>query len=487
MTEKLKILLASSEVHPYAKTGGLADVSSALPKALKLLGHDIRIILPKYQTIDAHKYQFKLLDKQLKVPVGASAKDGYLWEGKLAGGVPVYCIGNDEYFHRKELYGENGKDYPDNAARFIFFSRSVLETCKSLDFRPDIIHCHDWQTGLIAPYLKTLYQTDSLFQNTKTVFTIHNMAYQGNFEPSDMALTNLPLTLFNPEGVEFYGKISFLKAGLVYSDLLTTVSPTYGKEIQTPELGYGFDGFLRNRSGDFSGILNGVDYEEFHPGADPLIIKNFDSGNLSGKLACRENLARKFSLDIDEDTPILSMITRLCYQKGLDLVQSVMEEMLSMDVRFVVLGTGDPEYRDYFRDLPKMFPGKCASHIGFEEKLAREIYAGSDMLLLPSRYEPCGLTQLYALKYGTVPLVRAVGGLADSIEEFDPDTGRGTGFKFIPFETKSFLETLRKAVFLFKFKDKWRQLMVNGMSKDNGWNKAAENYSRLFARALGKS
>lgn len=486
MADKLKILMASPEVHPFAKTGGLADVSAALPKTLKAMGHDVRVIMPKYRMTGTGRRRFKDLGLRVNVPVGKAVKKGSLYEAKLHKKIPTYFVANNEYFQRKHLYGENDKEYADNAERFIFFCRSILEACKALKFQPDIIHCHDWQTGLVPVYLKSLYRGDPFFKGTRTLYTVHNMAFQGNFGHSALELAHLPEELFNPDGVEFYGKFSFLKSGLVYADLLTTVSPTYCREVQTAEWGFLLDGVLRHRAEDFHGILNGVDYQEWDPARDPWIEKNYGPKKPGGKRACRKKLMQTLSLDADESVPILSMICRLSDQKGMDIVIGAMETMLQWQMRFVILGTGDSQYQEFFRELSERYPGKCACHIGFDEKLAHQILAGSDIFLAPSRFEPCGLTQLYAMKYGTVPLVRSVGGLADSVQEFDPNTGKGTGFKFSPFETKYFLETLQKALSFYKDRNKWRRLMLNGMARDYSWNLAAEKYHGLYLKALAK-
>lgn len=482
MANRLKILMISSEVHPFAKTGGLADVSAALPKALKAMGHDIRVVMPGYQAVDRRRHNVKTLETQLDIPLGGVRKKGTVEEARLHPDVPVYFIGNDEYFRqRKGLYGESDREYPDNAARFIFFCRAALETCRALEFQPDIIHCHDWQTSLIPVYLKSIYREDPFFRNARTVLTVHNLAFQGIFERSNMDLAGLPGDLFTSSGVEFFGKLGFLKAGLVYADALTTVSPSYSREIQTEELGFGLEGIFRQRANDLHGILNAVDYQEWDPARDPWIKKKYSPESLDGKWICKQALARKFSITAKRNVPILSIISRLSQQKGMELVIDGMDEMMRWNVCFTIIGTGHSEYEDFFRELPKRYPGKCASYIGFDDKLAHQILAGSDMLLVPSKFEPCGLTQMYALKYGTVPLVRAAGGLEDTIDEFDPRAGAGTGFKFSPFETKIFLQTAQKALSLYKDRKRWRQLMLNGMARDFNWSAAAEKYARLYA------
>ncbi|MBI4388697.1 MAG: glycogen synthase GlgA [Nitrospinae bacterium] len=486
MGKKLKILLASSEVHPFAKTGGLADMAGSLPSALSGLGHDVRVIMPYYKCVSGGSHEIRPANAHVDVPVGPVRQRGWLFEGRLDGGLPVYLVNNQAYYYRDQLYGENGRDYRDNAERFIFFSRSILEACKALSFRPDIVHCHDWQTGLVPAYLKTVYAGDDFFRNTRSVFTVHNLGYQGNFPSFYLQAANLPWESFTPEGVEFYGHFSFLKTGLVFGDMLTTVSPSYGKEILDPEFGFGLDGVLRKRGKDLSGILNGADYREWDPARDPLIKKNYGPGSLAGKIACKKDLIRKFSLKVDEKAPIVSMVTRLSRQKGIDLVMEGADALLKAGAAFTLLGSGDPAYQDFFVELSKRHRDRCACLIGFDETSAHRIMAGSDILLVPSFYEPCGLTQIYGLKYGAVPLVRAVGGLRDTVQEFNPRTGQGAGFKFMPFESKQMLKAARKALAVYKDKDLWRRLLANGMSKDYSWDRSAARYCGLYLKALKK-
>ncbi|MBI4385093.1 MAG: glycogen synthase GlgA [Nitrospinae bacterium] len=486
MGKKLKILLASPEVHPFAKTGGLADMAGSLPRALSNLGHDVRVIMPYYKCVSGGNREIRPASAHIDVPLGPVRQRGWLFEGRLDGGLPVYLVNHQAYYYRDQLYGENGRDYHDNAERFIFFSRSILEACKALSFRPDIIHCHDWQTGLVPAYLRTLYAGDDFFRNTRSVFTVHNLGYQGNFPSFYLQAANLPWELFTPEGVELYGHFSFLKTGLVFGDVLTTVSPSYGKEILDPEFGFGLDGVLRKRDQDLFGVLNGADYREWDPARDPLIKKNYGPGSLAGKIACKKDLIRKFSLKVDERAPIVSMVTRLSYQKGIDLVMEGADALLKSGAAFVLLGSGDPAYQDFFVALSKRRRDRCACLIGFDEESAHQIMAGSDILLMPSFYEPCGLTQIYGLKYGAVPLVRAVGGLRDTVQEFNPGTGKGAGFKFKPFETKQMLKAARKALAVYKDKDLWRRLLVNGMSKDYSWDQSAARYCGLYLKALRK-
>ena len=479
---KLKILLVSAEVYPFAKTGGLADVSGALPPALKKLGHDIRVIMPKYPCTT--KAGQKIESRKIDLKLSGFKEKGTLFESKLPNDVPVYLIKHDDYFNRKYFYGEPGTDYPDSVERFSFFSQAVLKAVKSLDFKPDIIHCNDWHTGLIPVYLKTLYHKDQWYSQIKTLFSIHNLGYQGNFPHSHLKVTGLDESLFTTEGLEFYDQISFLKGGLIFSDSLSTVSPTYSQEIQTPDLGFGMQGILQKRSDDLHGILNGIDEIIWNPKTDPLISANYGPESLSRKKQCRKDLIKTFSLRIKNKTPILCMITRLSQQKGIDLIIEAKDKLDKLDIALVILGTGSNEYESFFQQWSQDRPDNIATAMKFDESLGHLILAGSDMLLMPSLYEPCGLTQMYALKYGTVPIVRAVGGLKDSIQEFSDKTGNGTGFKFKAPQTKFILKSLQKALSCFQQTQTWKKLMLNGMAKDNSWEFAAKKYSRLYQKTL---
>ncbi len=482
MSRKFNILLVSTEVHPFAKTGGLADVSSALPPALKKLGHDIRVIMPKYACTAKAGIAIKPLNPDLDIQIQDICHKGSLFQSELADNVPIYLIEQKDYYNREYLYGEPGSEYPDNVERFAYFCQAVLKACKKLDFKPDIIHCNDWHTGLIPVYLKT--NNDPFFSQTKTLFSIHNLGYQGNYPHSRLAATGLSELLFQPDGIEFYGQFSFLKAGLIFADTLTTVSPAYSKEIQTQELGFGMEGILQNRSDHLHGILNGVDDTVWNPETDPLISTHFGPETLSLKNKCREDLVRMFSLKIHKQTPILCMITRLSEQKGIDLVMQAQDILNEWDVSLLVLGMGETRYETFFRQWSKDRPDRIVALLKFDETLSHRILAGSDMILMPSHYEPCGLTQMYALKYGTVPIVRDVGGLKNSVQEFSPTTGKGTGFKFKALKKELFLKTLQKALSCFNQSPIWKKLMLNGMAKDNSWEFSAKQYSRLYQKSL---
>ena len=474
MSRKLKILFVSTEVHPFAKTGGLADVSGALPPALKKLGHDIRVIMPKYPCTSKAGADIRPLNVDLDIP-GFDQK-GTLFQSELADSVPVYLIEHDDYYNREHLYGEPGSDYPDSVERFAYFCQAVLEAAKKLDFKPDIIHCNDWHTGLIPVYLKS----DPWFAQTKTFFSIHNLGYQGNFPHSQLEVTGLDESLFREGDIEFYGQISFLKSGLVFADTLTTVSPAYSQEIQTPELGFGMEGILQNRQ--LHGILNGVDYTVWNPETDPLIPANYGPESLAQKKQCREDLIKMFSLQLNKKIPILCMITRLSEQKGIDLIMEIQNALDEQDIALLILGTGESRYESFFLQWSQDRPDRIATALKFNEPLGHRILAGSDMLLMPSNYEPCGLTQMYALKYGTVPIVRDIGGLKNSVQEFNGKTG--TGFKFKVPEAKYFLKSLQKALAYFDQTETWKNLMLNGMAKDNSWDASAKQYSRLYQKSL---
>ncbi len=480
MARPLKILFVSPEVQPFAKTGGLADVAGALPPALKALGHDVRVMLPKHRSVLSAGVPLSPLGLEVTAKTGDQTRKGFIYQGTLPESVPVYLLENDSYFLRDPLYGTREGDYPDNAERFIFFCQAILESCLALRFIPDIIHLNDWPTGLVPVYLKTLYR--KAFSETRTVFSIHNLGYQGNFPPATLSQAGLPPGLFHPGGVEFYGQFSFMKAALVYADLLTTVSPTYCREIQTPAFGFGMDGMLRARGKDLHGVLNGADYHRWDPAHDPWIAENYGPKKLKGKETCRKRLEERFALDIMPQRPIVGMITRLSQQKGLDLVMQVMDDLLETGAGFVLLGEGGALYEEYFRRLGSH--PRAGVAIGFDEPLAHQILAGSDILFMPSGYEPCGLTQMYAMKYGTVPLVRAVGGLKDSVREFQAKSGSGTGFKFRHEEKADCLRALDKALSLYRNKAAWRRLRLAGMAEDFSWTRAAEKYNRLYLKAL---
>ncbi|HSB72985.1 MAG TPA: glycogen synthase GlgA [Candidatus Methylomirabilis sp.] len=475
----MRILLASSEVAPFAKTGGLADVAGALPKAVHALGHDIRVVLPKYRMVDAAKHRLRRIVPSCPVPIAGRTENAAIWEGAI-GPVPVYFIQHDGYFDRESLYQVKGEDYPDNAERFAFFSRAVLESARILKFRPAVYHCNDWQTGLVPTYLRSTFEADPEHSTAGVLFTVHNLGYHGLFAPEALAAANLDQKLFNPLGIEFYGKVNFLKAGLVYSDLINTVSVKYSREIQTEEFGHGLDGVLRDRAKDVHGILNGIDYDEWHPSRDPFIAAHFSQDDLAGKAACKADLQRTFALPQRPDVPLLAVISRLAPQKGMDLVAEILDVVLDLDTQFVLLGTGDPPLHKAFEALKAKHPTRVGLKLGFDVGLSHKIEAGADIFLMPSRYEPCGLNQMYSLAFGTIPVVRATGGLDDTIQPFNPETGTGNGFKFSGTTPEEFLGTLCRAVVLYRHPGEWRRLVRNAMACDFSWDRSAKEYEALY-------
>jgi starch synthase len=488
MSRPLNVLFVSSEVEPFAKTGGLADVAGALPQVIRQLDHEIRVMLPRYGSINDRKA--KLHDmirmKDIDIPVGketyaASVKSSFLPTPHSK--VQVYLLDNQQLFGRPGLYvnPDTKKDYPDNDARFIFFCRGVLESLKRLGWAPDIIHCNDWMTGLVPAFLKTLYKADPFYKNTRTVFTIHNMAYQGVFPHASFAKTLLPKELDADDGVIAFGNLNFMKAGLMFSDAITTVSEKYAEEIRSAdEFGCGLQDILERRKHDLTGILNGVDYAIWDPAGDTLIPQRYDSKTIDMKIENKRALVAGLGLPFDAAVPVIGIISRLADQKGFDLIGEIMDELMKMPVQLAVLGTGEKKYHDLFEKAARKHPGKIGVALRFDEGMAHLIEAGSDMFLMPSRYEPCGLNQIYSLRYGTVPIVRATGGLDDTITEFQPSTGIGTGFKFSRYDSRDLLKTVQRAVAAFADTATWRKLMKNGMAQDFSWEASAKKYIHVY-------
>ncbi len=475
----MKVAFLASEVIPYAKTGGLADVAGALPKFLAGLGAEVRVFMPFYREVRRKNLPLEPVAIPA-APGTAGGRPAYGAFALRANGVTFYFIDRPEYFDRDALYGTPAGDYPDNGERFAFFCRAALETMKAVGFAPDIVHGHDWQSALTFAYLRTAFAGDAFFARTRTIFTIHNLAYQGLFEPDLLERIGLPASLFNMHDLEFHGKVNALKAGILYAAAVTTVSPRYSREIQTPEFGCGLDGLLRARSGVLHGILNGVDYTDWDPATDRLIPRRYTPADRSGKAACREALVREFGLKAPADLPVAGMVTRLAGQKGLDIVCEALDDLLGLGLTLVILGTGDQKIQDFLLAAREKSPGRIGLKIAFDERLAHTIYAGSDVFLIPSRYEPCGLTQMYAMKYGTIPVVRATGGLDDSVQEFDARTGGGNGFKFEAAEAGPLVEAAGRAIAVFRKPDDWRALVANAMAADFSWNRSAAAYLALY-------
>ena len=492
MAKGLNILFCTSEVTPYSKTGGLADVSNSLPQELNALGHAVRVITPKYGPLDERKlriYEIKRLTG-IEVPVGdkiaiCNIKSSFIISPK--GKVQVFLLENDEYFGKASPYvdAKTGKDYPNNDERFIFYNRAVVQVLGLLGWQPDVIHCNDWQTGLIPAYLKTIHSKDPLLSSVKSVFTIHNLAYQGLFPHKSFLKTGLPDSIYNDDGVQYYDHFSFLKTGLMYSDSITTVSEKYAEEIcTTEEYGYGFEGILKKRKKDLTGILNGVDYTVWNPERDSLIPFRYSSKELPLKREDKKALCKHFKLEHDAEIPVIGIISRFTDQKGLDLIEKIMPDLMKENIFLCVLGMGDKKYHKMFEKFRKKFPKKIGLHIGFSEEIAHLIEAGSDIYLMPSKYEPCGLNQMYSLRYGTIPVVRATGGLADTIDEYK--NGKGNGFLFDKYEPSAFMTAIKKALKLFKNRDEWVKLVRQAMGYDYSWEVNAKKYIDLYKSLIKK-
>ncbi len=476
-----KVLFAASEAVPFIKTGGLADVAFSLPKALRKIGVDIRVILPKYKSIpEDFKKKMKFI-KSINVPVG--------WRNQYCGieyleyeGVPFYFIDNEYYFKRDGvLYG-----HYDDGERYAYLCRAILEVIDNIDFSPDVIHCNDWHTGMVAPLLNTFYRDRSKYKDIKTIFTIHNLKYQGIFPESILGdLLGLGSEYYHPDSLEFYGGVSFMKGGIVYSDVINTVSRTYADEIQYPFFGERLDGLLRKRKDDLYGILNGIDYDIYNPKRDALIHINYDVQTMATKKPeNKEYLQNLVGLPVDKDVPIVSMVTRLANMKGLDLVLHVLDELLSQDIQMVIVGTGEAYYEEIFRQYTERYPQKFSAQILFNEDLARNVYAGSDIFLMPSMFEPCGLGQLIALRYGTLPVVRETGGLRDTVKSYNEETGEGNGFSFANYNAHDMLYTINRALGLYKDREIWNKIVKNAMDEDYSWNNSARLYRNLYGELL---
>lgn len=475
----VKILLAASEVTPFAKTGGLADVAGSLPKALKNLDHDVRVVMPCYKQVKGAKY---LTD--LPVPMDGHLETAIIRQLSIQSreeDIPVYLIDNYKFFYRDRMYG-----YADEFERFHFFTKAVLAMLPWLGFQPDVIHCNDWHTALIPLFLKVKFMEEPFYQRIATVFTVHNLQYQGRFPREVLKSLGLDDSYFTPEQLEFYGVVNFMKAGLLYADVINTVSQKYALEIQTQELGEGLDGLLRKRALDLYGILNGLDYEENNPATDPRIYVNYDIHSIEKKKENKYQLQKELDLSMG-DVPVVSMITRLVSQKGLDLVSAVVDEMMRLGIQLVFLGTGEDYYEKLLAEVKLRYPHQTSVNLGFDPVLAQKIYAGSDIFLMPSRFEPCGLGQLISLRYGTIPVVRRTGGLWDTIKNYDPDTGYGNGFTFDEYRPDKMLEALKRAVHLYvNDQEAWKKLMRLAMSMDFSWNRSALKYLEIYEKAIMK-
>ncbi len=486
MSNPMKVLFLSPEAVPFAKTGGLADVAGSLPIALKRLGVDVRLVLPNYRMVREGEVETRRFLANIEVPLGDRVLRADILTTQMKHGVPVYLLEREDLYDRPNLYGNATGDYYDNLERFTFFAYAALRVTEAISFKPDVIHCHDWQTGLVPALTKGSLRQTPFFRNIPSVFTIHNLGYQGLFPAEKLPLTGLPKEkFFDPGGLEYWGKISLLKAGIVYSEAVTTVSPTYAREIQTPEFGLGMEGILHDRRASLHGILNGADYRLWDPAHDPHLPARYSLQKMAGKKSCKGTLIKEMGLDLSlKGRPLLGMVSRLDKQKGLDLLMAAFDNILSLDCMLVVLGSGDEQIQEALQRATQRYPGRVGVKIGFDEALAHRITAGADIFLVPSQYEPCGLTQLYALKYGTVPVVRSTGGLEDTIVAFDPRTGEGNGFKFHRYEPEAFLLSIREAVESYQNSKTWSNIRANGMRADFSWERSARAYLALYESVI---
>jgi starch synthase len=472
----MRILFVASEALPYAKTGGLADVIEALPRALVKLGHDVAVFVPQYRGVIPNSVDLP----SMTIPQATRLRFPAITSGGTHRGVRYFFLDDPFYFDRDGIYGSNNREYPDNAERFTEFSRAAIELAKQL-WKPDILHCHDWQTAMVPVLLRTSYGDDPMARDLPVVFTIHNMGYHGLFPREALDRAGIPASVYHPGGIEFFGNVNFLKGGLVYSDFLTTVSRKYAEEIQTSEFGFGLEGVVRTRADRLVGILNGVDYSIWSPERDVMIPAKYSAKNLTGKHTCKDALLEEFKLLKDNpNRPVLGIVSRFADQKGFDLIARIARELMQEDVLLAVLGAGERRYEELFRALAIDFPARVGVVIGYDDRLAHLVEAGSDIFLMPSKYEPCGLNQIYSLRYGTVPVVRATGGLDDTIEPFDLEHGTGTGFKFSEYSGVELLHAIRQALHHFSNEGVWKRIQLNGMAKDFSWNTSAAEYAKLY-------
>ena len=483
----MRVAFATSECVPYVKTGGLADVSGALPKALARLGCEVKVFLPLYGSINTEEHGLIFAEELRDIPVqiGDKTVTFNTWYGHLPNSpVEVYFIDCPMYYHRKYVYTAD----PDEDERFILLQHAVFQIVQRYAWAPDVMHVNDWPTALIPVYLRKNYSWDRLFDGTASLLTIHNIGYQGRFPPSSLYKAGLEPELFYPMGpYELEGTFSFLKAGLVFADLLNTVSPTYAREIQTPEYGAGLDGILRARSSDLFGILNGIDTEVWNPSTDPFIAVNYDVHTLERKVKNKRILLEEMRLPFDENVPVIGIIARFTYQKGLDLLKPILGQLLAeRPMQWVVLGSGENDLEDFFSWAARTFPDRVSAYIGYNEPLAHRIEAGADLFLMPSRYEPCGLNQMYSLNYGTVPIVRKTGGLADTVFDYHEYHEQGNGFSFVDPTPYALYVTIHRALDLFPLRDTWREIQKRGMVMDFSWDRSAREYLALYRRGIAR-
>ena len=478
------MIYVSAEISPFAKSGELADVASSLPKYLSSLGMEISIFMPKYRKPEIESLPKERIMPELLVPVGEEKIKASVYKGEL-GKYDIYFIDNPKYFWRDFIYGTGKGEYLDNDERFIFFNRAVLEFLLKKKMRVDIIHCNNWPTALIPVFLRTHYSQKSQFKNVATIFTLHNIAYQGEFPPETLALTGLNWNYFNPKQLSFNGKFNFLKAGLIFSDVLNTVSSAYKREIQTEKHGFGLQDILKNRNDVFFSIRNGLDYELWNPETDPYVVANYSSSNLKDKKKCKADLIKEFGLSLSTKTPLLGVVSYLSAHKGFDILLEAVDKLMEMDVGLVVLGKGDEKYENQLSNIQKQYLRRMAAKFEMNLALAHKIVAGADIFLIPSLYEPCGLNQMCSFRYGTVPVVRATGGLGETVKPFNPNTLRGNGFVFKEYSSQALLEAVKKALSCYQSPAIWQKIMEAGLRENFCWKNAARKYARLYQNALG--
>jgi starch synthase len=483
----MRILLASSEVHPYSKTGGLADMVGALAKTLAHVGHRVGVVTPLYGGIRVRFPQLKRLDLPLEFPLGAQQVRAETWSLEPLEGLTVYFVDQPTFYERADLYQAEGADYPDNAERFMFFSKAAAHLALHLPWAPEVMHVHDWQAGIAALLIQHQRKLAGQGGAPGICLTVHNLAYQGLFPAAKYALTNLPWDYFTPAGVEFYGQLSCLKAGIVYADVVTTVSPRYAREITTEEMGCGLDGLLRRRNSSLVGILNGVDYEEWNTISDPYLKHPYTASDLSGKAVNKLELQKEFGLPVDAGVPLFGNIGRLAEQKGVEIMLGALEEMLNTGLQFVALGSGAPAFQRAYQDLMRRYPSQVAVRIGFDEGLSHRIEAGCDFFLMPSRFEPCGLNQMYGLRYGTIPIVRTTGGLDDTVIDIREDLQKANGIKFVDYAASALAKGIRKALALYEAPELFHFFRANAMAADFSWNRTVTEYVKAYEKTRAQA
>lgn len=486
----MKIAFASSEIIPFAKTGGLGEVSGTLPIELAKLGHEVKVFMPKYYQVNEHEYghHYDSLIGEMKISTGGYEHKVHVFYGKLPhSNVDAYFVHYPNFYHRSKIYTEDW----DEDERFILFSKAIIQIMQKLGWSPDIVHANDWQTGLLPVLLRENYSWDSLFHKTKTVFTIHNIGYQGRFSLESYKRAGIPPILYENNGILVHENDSnFLKSAILYSDVINTVSETYAKELLTPEYGAGMYNYLLQRYNDYYGIINGVDYEVWNPEVDRYIPHKYSMTDMSGKIKNKEFLLSKMGMPFNENVPLMGIVSRLVSQKGVDIIVEALSQLLNLDAQIVILGSGSKHYEDILRDAIQHFPHKIGAYFGYSEEVAHQIEASADIFLMPSQYEPCGLNQIYSLKYGTVPVVRKTGGLADTVQDWNEynEYGQpiGNGFSFYEYSASAFLHAAKRAINDFHNKPVWHKIQMNGMSKDYSWESSAKKYVELYKRALAK-